>query len=67
MHEYRIVTFCSECKHFYPFFNPPYGKCSRRHLDDEVVKTTDYCSYAVPKAPPIPEIDDHDVSGLLDD
>ena len=61
------VTRCSECKYFYPFFNQHYGKCSRRHLDDEVVKTADYCSYAVPKDLPVPEYDDHEVSGLLDD
>ncbi len=54
------VTRCSECKHFYPFFDPPYGKCSRRHYDVEVVKTTDYCSYG---ESPLPVYDDHEVSG----
>jgi|GEM_PF-6705392 len=43
------VVRCIECLHFYPFFYPPYGKCSRRHHDDEVVKTTDFCSYAKKK------------------
>ena len=43
------VVRCSECEHFYPFFDPPYGKCSRRHHDDEVVKYMDYCSYAEKK------------------
>ena len=43
------VTRCSECQHFYPFFDHPYGKCSRRHHDDEVVKKADFCSYGVKK------------------
>lgn len=64
------VIYCKDCKHFYPFFNFPYGKCSRRHCDDEVVKTTDYCSYAKQKYDDISDIVDnaqHTSSGLLEE
>ena len=55
-----------------------YGECRCRKYSECVVKETDYCSYAVPSNPakrgreifrkePLPDYDDHDVSGLVDE
>lgn len=63
----KTVTLCSECKKFRPYPDGIYGDCTRLQKTSIVEKTTGYCSHAEPKTPPIPEIDDHDVSGLLDD
>ena len=64
MPEKRFVTICSECKHFKPFAEPDYGECMKKMFRGAILKTTDYCSYA---ELPLPEHDDHTVSGLLDD
>ena len=61
------ATVCSKCGKFKPFPDGIYGECHRLQKVTTIVKTDDYCSYAVPKVPPLPEYDDHDVSGLLDD
>ena len=58
------VIFCKDCKYFRPIPNSDYGTCQKHNFHGAVVKSTDYCSYA---ELPLPEIDDHDVSGLLDD
>lgn len=63
---YEELIRCSECRNFRPMPNSDYGTCQKRAFYGAVVKTTDYCSYAVPKSPPL-EYDDHDVSGLIDE
>ena len=64
MPEKRFVTLCGECRNFRPIPNSDYGTCQKHNFHGAVVKSTDYCSYA---ELPLPEIDDHDVSGLLED
>ena len=64
MPENRFVITCRECKYFRAYTDGTYGNCTRTINRGAVVKTTDYCSYA---DYPLPEVDDHDVSGLLDD
>ncbi len=63
---YDELIRCSECGKFKPFPDGIYGECHRL-LITTIVKTDDYCSYAVPKDKPLPEYDDHDVSGLIDE
>ena len=63
--QYGEITPCSECEHFRSFGNG-YGECCHSPSRTAVMKTTDFCSYAKKKVP-LPEFDDHTVSGLLDD
>lgn len=68
------VTYCKDCKNFQRFEAPnTYGACRLREIGDIVVKSSDFCSYAVPREPEKPELPayddycDHDVSGLIDE
>ena len=67
------ATYCKDCKNFQPFDVSGYGACRLREIGDVVVKSGDYCSYAVPREPERsepPAYDDyydHDVSGLIDE
>lgn len=61
------VIHCSECKYYRPFPDGLYGQCTHLCKTATVEKPTDYCSHAETKAPPLPEHDDHSVSGLLDE
>ena len=58
------VIFCKDCKYFRAYTDGTYGNCTRTVNHGAVYRKTDYCSYA---ELPLPEIDDHDVSGLLED
>ena len=58
------VILCKDCKHFRAFPEEPYGLCTRLPKTALIVKSNDYCSSA---DYPLPEYDDHNVSGLLDD
>ena len=68
------VVRCSECEHFRPFHSSSdslYGHCLNRQFYGVTVRTHDFCSYASEKREqeklPIPEYDDHNTSGLLEE
>ena len=52
---------CICCRKYKPFGNG-YGECN---VFKHTMKDNDFCSYAEERQ--LPEYDDHDVSGLLDD
>ena len=64
MPEKRFVTTCRECRYFRLFKDETYGSCTRFHFRDIVVRKDDFCSYA---ELPLPLIDDHNVSGIIDE
>lgn len=64
MPEKRFVITCRECKFFRAYTDGTYGNCTRTINHGAVYRTSDYCSYAELA---VPEFDDHDVSGLLEE
>lgn len=67
MPEKRLVITCRECKFFRAYTDGTYGNCARTVNHGAVYRKTDFCNYAEQKEVPLPEIDDHDVSGLIDE
>ena len=63
--EYGEIIPCAECEHFHDFGNG-YGECNKFGIRGTIMRPCDFCSYAKKKVP-LPEFDDHTVSGLLDD
>lgn len=63
--KYGAIIPCGSCRHFRQIPDTDYGTCLRALRNGgSVMKTTDYCSYA---ELPLPEADDHTVSGLLEE
>ena len=63
--QYGTIIPCGSCRHFRQIPDTDYGTCQRSMRNGgAVMKTNDYCSYG---ELPLPEADDHDVSGLLDE
>lgn len=64
MPEKRYIVTCRECKYFRPYTDGTYGNCTRAINHSAVYRKSDFCSYTEPA---VPEFDDHDVSGLLEE
>jgi hypothetical protein len=64
MPEQRYVITCGECRRFRKFSLNPYGECLDRASYGQVMKESDFCSRA---ELPLPLIDDHTISGLIDE
>ena len=63
--QYGAIIPCGSCRHFRQIPDTDYGTCLRALRNGgSIMKTTDYCSYA---ELPLPEADDHTVSGLLEE
>lgn len=63
--QYGHIVPCGSCRHFRQIPDTNYGTCVRvLRNGGGVRKTADFCSYA---ELPLPDADDHTVSGLLDE
>lgn len=64
MPEKRFIITCRECKYFRAYTDGTYGNCMRTINHGAVYRTSDFCSYAEMT---VSDIDNHDVSGLLEE